>query len=153
WGMTRIPTAFIPNEDQGYLMVNVQLPDGASLERVNRALAQVADIAKGTPGVNNVITIAGISVLDNSATLLNAGLAYVTLDDWSVRDKAKDEDIISLFKSLTNKLNAQVPEAATTVIPPPPIQGIGNAGGFNLMIQVKDGSVDFNKLANVTNEI
>jgi hydrophobic/amphiphilic exporter-1 (mainly G- bacteria), HAE1 family len=153
WGMTRIPTAFIPNEDQGYLLVNVQLPDGASLERVNRALAQVAEVAKGTPGVKNVISIAGISVLDNSATLLNAGVAYVTLDDWSVRDKAKNEDILSLFAVLTNKFNAQIPEAATTVIPPPPIQGIGNAGGFNMMIQVKDGSVDFNKLANVTNEI
>src|SRR5262249_36028514 len=153
WGMTRVPTAFIPNEDQGYLMVNVQLPDGASLERVNNALAQVSQIAQATPGVKNVITISGISVLDNNATLSNAGLAYVTLDDWSVRDKAKDQDLLSLFRILTEKLNAQVLEAATTIIPPPPIQGIGNAGGFNLMIQVKDGSVDFKKLSNVTDAI
>jgi hydrophobic/amphiphilic exporter-1 (mainly G- bacteria), HAE1 family len=153
WGMTRVPTAFIPNEDQGYLMVNVQLPDGASLERVNNTLAQVSQIAQSTPGVKNVITISGISVLDNNATLSNAGLAYVTLDDWSVRDKAKNQDLLSLFGILTEKLNAQVLEAATTVIPPPPIQGIGNAGGFNLMIQVKDGSVDFNKLSNVTDAI
>jgi HAE1 family hydrophobic/amphiphilic exporter-1 len=142
WGMTRIPTAFIPNEDQGYLMVNVQLPDGASLERTNRALAQVSDIAKATPGVVNVITISGISVLDNNATLPSAGVAYVMLDDWSARDKPR-----------TARLDGQVLEAATTVIPPPPIQGIGNAGGFTLMIQVKDGSVDFNKLQNVTSLI
>jgi hydrophobic/amphiphilic exporter-1 (mainly G- bacteria), HAE1 family len=153
WAMTRVPTAFIPNEDQGYLMVNVQLPDGASLERVNNALAQVSQIAQATPGVKSVITISGISVLDNNATLSNAGLAYVTLDDWSVRDKAKNQDLLSLFGILTEKLNAQVLEAATTVIPPPPIQGIGNAGGFNLMIQVKDGSVDFTKLSNVTDAI
>jgi Cation/multidrug efflux pump len=124
WGMTRVPTAFIPNEDQGYLMVNVQMPDGASLERTNRALAQVSDIAKATPGVVNVITISGISVLDNNATLPSAGVAYVMLDDWSVREKAKGQDLISLFKTLTAKFDAQVLEAATTVIPPPPIQGI-----------------------------
>jgi HAE1 family hydrophobic/amphiphilic exporter-1 len=153
WGMTRVPTAFIPNEDQGYLMVNVQLPDGASLERTNRALAQVSDISKATPGVVNVITISGISVLDNNATLPNAGVAYVILDDWSAREKAEGQDLISLFKTLSAKFDAQMPEAATTVIPPPPIQGIGNAGGFNLMIQVKDGTVDFNKLQNVTDTV
>jgi hydrophobic/amphiphilic exporter-1 (mainly G- bacteria), HAE1 family len=153
WGMTRVPTAFIPNEDQGYLMVNVQLPDGASLGRTDRALAQVSEIVKGTPGVQNVIAISGISVLDNSATLPSAGIAYVVLDDWSVREKAKNQDILSLFRTLTQKLNAQVLEAEATIIPPPPIQGIGNAGGFTMMIQVKDGSVDLNKLANVTNVV
>src|SRR5262249_13562836 len=80
-------------------------------------------------------------------------VAYVVLADWSIREKAQGQDLISLFKSLTAKFDAQVLEAATTVIPPPPIQGIGNAGGFTLIIQVKDGSVDFNKLANVTNTI
>ena len=153
WGMTRVPTAFIPNEDQGYLMVNVQLPDGAALGRTDRALAQVSEIAKGTPGVQNVIAISGISVLDNSATLPSAGIAYVVLDDWSVREKAKNQDILSLFRILTQKINAQVLEAEATIIPPPPIQGIGNAGGFTLMTQVKDGSVDLIKLANVTNAI
>jgi hydrophobic/amphiphilic exporter-1 (mainly G- bacteria), HAE1 family len=75
------------------------------------------------------------------------------LADWGVREKAKDQDILSLFRILTKKLDAQVLDAATTIIPPPPIQGIGNAGGFNMMIQVKDGSVDFNKLQNVTDKI
>ena len=153
WGMTRVPTAFIPNEDQGYLMVNVQLPDGASLERTSRALTQVSEIAKSTPGVENVIAISGISVLDNSASLPSSGLAYVVLADWSVREKAKDQDILSLFRILNEKFGAQLLEAAITIIPPPPIQGIGNAGGFNMIIQVKDGSVDFNKLQNVTNQI
>ncbi len=153
WGMSRVPTAFIPNEDQGYLMVNVQLPDGASLERTSRALTQVTEIAKSTPGVDNVIAISGISVLDNSASLPSSGLAYVVLADWSVREKAKDQDILSLFRILNEKFGAQLLEAAITIIPPPPIQGIGNAGGFNMIIQVKDGSVDFNKLQNVTNQI
>jgi len=153
WGMTRVPTAFIPIEDQGYLMVNVQLPDGASLERTNRALQQVSTIAKGTPGVQDVFAIAGISVLDNSASLPSAGVVYVMLKDWSVREKAKGQDLLSLFGGLTASLKGQVLEAATTVIPPPPIQGIGNAGGFTLMIELKDGSGDFVKLQNATNQI
>jgi len=153
WGMTRIPTAFIPIEDQGYLMVNVQLPDGASLQRADRVLEQVSTIAKDTPGVDQVITISGISVLDNNASLPSSGLAYVMLKDWSVREKAKGQDLRSLFQNLNAALKAQVLDAATTIIPPPPIQGIGNSGGFTLMVQLRDGSADFVKLQNVTNQV
>ena len=153
WGMSRIPTAFIPIEDQGYVMINVQLPDGASLQRTDRVLEQVSKIAKDMPGVDNVITISGISVLDNNASLPSAGLAYVMLKDWSVRDKAEGQDLLTLYKNLSRTLREQVIEAATTVIPPPPIQGIGNAGGFTLMVEVKDGSADFTKLQSVANQI
>jgi HAE1 family hydrophobic/amphiphilic exporter-1 len=153
WGMTRIPTAFIPIEDQGYLMVNVQLPDGASLERTDRALESVSRIAKSTPGVDQVITISGISVLDNNASLPSAGLAYVILKNWSEREKAKGQDLLSLFHGLNNALKAQVLDAATTIIPPPPIQGIGNSGGFTLILQVRDGSADFHQLQNVANQV
>jgi len=153
WGMTRVPTAFIPIEDQGYLMVNVQLPDGASLERTDRALEQVAKIAKATPGVDQVITIGGISVLDNNASLPSTGLAYVILKDWSVRGKSKGQDLLSLYRGLSGTLKAQVLDAATTIIPPPPIQGVGNSGGFTLIVQLRDGSGDFTKLQNVTNQV
>jgi HAE1 family hydrophobic/amphiphilic exporter-1 len=153
WGMTRIPTAFIPIEDQGYLMVNVQLPDGASLQRADRVLEQVSKIAKDTPGVDRVIAISGVSVLDNNASLPSAGLAYVMLKDWSVREKAMGQDMVSLFKNLDAVLKAQVLDAATTIIPPPPIQGIGNSGGFTLMVQLRDGSADFVKLQNVANQV
>src|SRR5262245_40589543 len=153
WGMTRVPTAFIPIEDQGYVMVNVQLPDGASLQRTDRVLAQVNKIARETPGVDQVITISGVSVLDNNASLPSSGLAYVILKDWSVRDKSKGQDLLSLFRSLDGALKAQVLEAATTIIPPPPIQGIGNSGGFTLIIELRDGSGDFVKLQNVTNQV
>jgi hydrophobic/amphiphilic exporter-1 (mainly G- bacteria), HAE1 family len=153
WGMTRTPTAFIPIEDQGYLMVNVQLPDGASLERTDRALDNVSKIAKSTPGVDQVITISGISVLDNNATLPSAGLAYVILKNWSEREKAKGQDLLSLFHGLNGALKAQVLDAATTIIPPPPIQGVGNSGGFTLIVEMRDGSGDFRKLQNVANQI
>jgi hydrophobic/amphiphilic exporter-1 (mainly G- bacteria), HAE1 family len=153
WGMTRVPTAFIPIEDQGYLMVNVQLPDGASLQRTDRVLQQITKIARGTPGVDTVFSITGVSVLDNNASLPSAGVVYVMLKDWSVREKAKGQDMLSLFRTLSSSLQEQVIDAATTVIPPPPIQGIGNAGGFTMMIELKDGSGDFVKLQNATNQI
>ena len=66
YGLSRVPTGFIPIEDQGYLLVAVQLPDGASLERTQHVLDQVSEIAGKTPGVDQVISIAGISALDNS---------------------------------------------------------------------------------------
>jgi HAE1 family hydrophobic/amphiphilic exporter-1 len=153
WGMTRVPTAFIPIEDQGYLMVNVQLPDGASLQRTDRVLQQITKIARDTPGVDTVFSITGVSVLDNNASLPSAGVVYVMLKDWSVREKAKGQDMLSLFRTLSSSLQEQVIDAATTVIPPPPIQGIGNAGGFTMMIELKDGSGDFVKLQNATNQI
>jgi HAE1 family hydrophobic/amphiphilic exporter-1 len=151
--MTRVPTAFIPIEDQGYLMVNVQLPDGASLQRTDRVLQQITKIARDTPGVDTVFSITGVSLLDNNASLPSAGVVYVMLKDWSVREKAKGQDMLSLFRTLSSSLQAQVLDAATTVIPPPPIQGIGNAGGFTMMIELKDGSGDFVKLQNATNQI
>src|SRR5262245_53623933 len=153
WGMTRVPTAFIPIEDQGYLMVSVQLPDGSSLQRTDRALDQVTKIARNTPGVDQVLTISGISVLDNNASLPSAGVAYVMLKDWSVREKAKGQDLLSLYRDLSASIREQVLDAAIMVIPPPPIQGIGNSGGFTLMTEVKDGSSDFVKLQTAANQI
>src|SRR2546421_2677845 len=79
YGLSRVASGFIPIEDQGYLVVAVQLPDGASLERTQRAMDQVGEIARKTPGVDQVVTVAGISPLDNSASLSSAGVSYVTL--------------------------------------------------------------------------
>src|SRR5216684_1292366 len=73
WGVARLPTAFIPNEDQGYMLVGLLLPDGASLERTDAALAQVSAIAQATPGVQQVVAISGLSVLDNNSAFANAG--------------------------------------------------------------------------------
>src|SRR6185295_8589682 len=95
YGLTRVASGFIPIEDQGYLVVAVQLPDGASLERTQKAMDQVAAIARKTPGVDQVVTVAGISPLDNSASLSSAGVSYVTLKPWSQRGKG--QDLLSLF--------------------------------------------------------
>src|SRR5260370_4713772 len=149
WGVARLPGAFIPNEDQGYLMVSVQLPDGAALERTVAALAEVTRVAKATPGVQQVAAIAGMSILDNSAALANAGVAFVILNDWSVRDKAKGQDL----RSISLHLHSQLPglqNGRGFPLAPPPIQGIGNASGFQMQIEQRHASYDFVKLQAVT---
>jgi hydrophobic/amphiphilic exporter-1 (mainly G- bacteria), HAE1 family len=143
YGFTRVATGFIPVEDQGYLLASVQLPDGASLGRTQNVLDRLTAIAKKTPGVKNVITIAGVSALDNSSPLANAGVAYIILDDWS--ERGKGEDLLSLYGGL-NKALDEIDEASILVLPPPPIQGIGNAAGVTMQIEVRDGSFDFAKL-------
>jgi HAE1 family hydrophobic/amphiphilic exporter-1 len=150
YGLSRVPTGFIPIEDQGYLLVAVQLPDGASLERTQRVLTQVSEITGKAPGVDQVITIAGISALDNSSSLANAGVAYLILKEWSARGKG--EDLRSLFVGLNEKLSV-IDEARILVVPPPPIQGIGNAAGFAMQVQLRDGNSDFNKLQAITSAI
>jgi hydrophobic/amphiphilic exporter-1 (mainly G- bacteria), HAE1 family len=146
WGLARVPTGFLPIEDQGYVLVAVQLPDGAALDRTQAALDQVSTIARKDPSVAQVISIAGVSALDNNATLANAGVAYVVLKDWSVRD-----GLTAVFARLTPALDAV--DARVAVLPPPPIQGVGNAGGFTLQVELRDGSTDFAKLQSVTNAI
>jgi HAE1 family hydrophobic/amphiphilic exporter-1 len=146
YGLSRVPTGFLPIEDQGYVMVSVQLPDGASLARTKKALDQVTTIAGKDPAVAQVIAISGISVLDNSATLANAGVAYVVFKDWSERDNLR-----TIFGRLTPAL--AVIDGRVNVLPPPPIQGIGNAGGFTLQVELRDGSSDFAKLQSITDAV
>jgi len=145
-GLVRVPTGFLPIEDQGYLLAVVQLPDGASLARTQNALEQVAKIARADAAVDHVVTIAGVSALDNNAVLANAGASYVVLKPWSERP-----DLRTLFGRLTQEFAAV--DARVIVVPPPPIQGIGNAGGFTMQIELRDGSTDFAKLQSITNTI
>ncbi|MEJ0078432.1 MAG: efflux RND transporter permease subunit [Alphaproteobacteria bacterium] len=148
YGLSRVASGFIPIEDQGYLVVAVQLPDGASLERTQKSMDQVGAIARNTPGVDQVVTVAGISPLDNSASLANAGVAYVTLKPWSQRGKG--QDLLSLFVGM-NRAMQEVMDARVLVVPPPPIQGVGNASGATMQIELRDGSFDFPKLQSLAN--
>jgi hydrophobic/amphiphilic exporter-1 (mainly G- bacteria), HAE1 family len=150
YGLSRVPTGFIPIEDQGYLLAAVQLPDGASLDRTQRVMDQVQDIVSKTPGVEQVMTIAGISALDASSSLANAGVAYLILKEWS--ERGKGEDLLSLFNGLNQRLSV-IPEARILVVPPPPIQGIGNAAGFAMQVELRDGNADYAKLQAITNAV
>ncbi len=152
YGLTRIPTAFLPVEDQGYLIVPVQLPDGASKERTDAVMQKIAKIAGGVPGVARVVTVSGISILDNRASLANAGVAFVVLKDWDVRLKAPGEDVRTISQRLNGGLQG-VPEAFTFALPPPPIQGIGNVGGFTMQVELKNGNFDYGLLQALTNAL
>src|SRR5207237_1356985 len=114
------------------------------------AMGQVGRIARKTPGVDQVVTVAGISPLDNSASLANAGVAYVTLKPWS--ERGKGQDLLSLFLGM-NRTMGDVMDARVLVVPPPPIQGVGNASGFTMQLELRDGSFDFTKPQTLTNAI
>jgi HAE1 family hydrophobic/amphiphilic exporter-1 len=149
-GLCRIPTGFIPIEDQGYIMLNVQLPDGASLERTETLLKGLSSKIAKLGGIENVITIDGISILDNSSNLANGGVLYVMFKDWSLR--GKDEDLLHLYNKL-NDIAKQILDAKVLVLVPPPIQGLGLAGGFQMQIELQDGSFDYRKLQSATDEL
>jgi hydrophobic/amphiphilic exporter-1 (mainly G- bacteria), HAE1 family len=152
WGIARLPTSFIPIEDQGYVLVATQLPDGAAVGRTQQVMDQVTKIALGVPGVDQVIAISGISVLDNSATLANAGVAYVILKDWSVRKPGSGADLRSVYANLQGALD-KLQDGVAVVLIPPPIQGIGNASGFTMQVELRDGSFDYTKLQTITQTI
>jgi len=152
WGLSRVPTAFLPNEDQGYLIITAQLPDGASKERTDAVMQQISAIAKKAAGVDNVITISGISVLDNFASLANAGVAFVVLDDWNVRLKQKGQDLNSIYLNLNRSLRA-VTQAVAFAFPPPPIQGIGNVGGFTMQVEIRNGDFDYGLLQSLAEAV
>ena len=116
YGLTRISTAFLPIEDQGYLIVPVQLPDGASKERTNAVMQKVSKIAGAVPGVDRVVTVSGISILDNRASLANAGVAFVVLKDWDVRLKEQGQDARTISQRLNGGLQG-IPEAFSSRFP------------------------------------
>jgi HAE1 family hydrophobic/amphiphilic exporter-1 len=152
WGLARVPTAFLPNEDQGYLIVSAQLPDGAAKERTDAVMQQISEIAKKMPGVDQVITVSGVSVLDNFAGLANAGVAFVVLDDWGVRLKQKGQDLNSIYLNLNRSLQA-VTQAVSFALPPPPIQGVGNVGGFTMQVEIRNGDFDYALLQSLADAV
>jgi HAE1 family hydrophobic/amphiphilic exporter-1 len=149
-GLTQIPTGFIPIEDQGYLMLSVQLPDGATLSRTQTLLDKLTQQLAKVDGVANVIAIDGVSLLDNNASLANSGALYVIFKDWSVR--GKDENLLALYGKL-NTIAQHTLDAKVLVMVPPAIQGLGAAGGFQLQLELQDGSFDYRKLQAVTDQM
>jgi HAE1 family hydrophobic/amphiphilic exporter-1 len=150
YGLTRVPTAFLPLEDEGYFLVAVQLPGGASLARTDATLAEVSKRVRTLPGVDNVVTVSGVAVLDNNASLANDGLAYVVLKPWDQRGKS--EGLLPMYLAL-NKALATLPDGRAIVVPPPAIQGIGNVGGFTMEVELRDGSFDFPKLGRLAHAV
>ncbi|MFG1479091.1 efflux RND transporter permease subunit [Xanthobacter sp. V4C-4] len=144
WGLSQVPSSFLPAEDQGYFIVNVRLPDSASAQRTAKVVDDAVARVRAVDGVDTVIGVAGISPVDNNATLYNAGMLYVVLKDWD----ARQTEALSLARISTRAQAAlnEMDTAVAQVMLPPPIQGIGNASGFTMMTQMRDGSSDFTAL-------
>lgn len=136
-GFNRVPTGFIPNQDQGYLFLNVQLPDAASINRTEKVMAKLSSLAKEIPGVKNVFGVAGVSVVNFSSSSA-AGFAFVTLDSFDKRSKDSNQSLKAISEKLNDRFK-EVTDAQAMVIPPPPVRGIGSAGGFKVQIQDRSG--------------
>jgi hydrophobic/amphiphilic exporter-1 (mainly G- bacteria), HAE1 family len=149
WGLTKIPTGFLPTDDQGYVMVAVQMPDGASLERTQKVMDEISKISLAVPGAAHAIAIGtgGPSPLDGDVSLANAGIVYLMLKGWS--ERGKGEELADVTARLAHDL-AAVQEARTRVLVPPPIQGLGASNGFQMQVELTDGSYDFARLQRMT---
>jgi hydrophobic/amphiphilic exporter-1 (mainly G- bacteria), HAE1 family len=133
---SRLPSSFLPDEDQGYAYVNVQLPNGSSLERTTAVTANVEKILMNTPGVENVTCFVGFSLLSFVRTTYNSTF-FVTFKPWDQR-KTRAEQFQSLKANLNQKLS-RLPEAVAFGFSPPAIPGVGTAGGFTFILEDRSG--------------
>jgi multidrug efflux pump len=127
-----VPTGFIPAQDQGYLITVIQLPDGASLERTDGVVREVSKIALGVDGVRYAVELVGFSGATR-ANAANAAAIFVGLAPFEERDRSGRRSP-QLIAELNEKFSA-VQDGFVTVIPPPPVRGLGTAGGFKLYVQ------------------
>jgi len=138
-----VPGGFVPIEDQGVLMVNVQLPNAASLERTDRALREAEVIMAATPGVESFNTIGGFGVL-TSTYQSNVGTLFARLKPWEERT-TPEESLRGIITHLRGELG-RIPEAVAFPFVPPSIPGFGSAGGFNFILQDRSGTLTTERL-------
>src|SRR5579875_2354682 len=133
---SRLPSSFLPDEDQGYVFVNMQLPNAASLERTNEAAKEVEKILASTPGVQYTTSVVGFSLLSFVQTSYNA-FFFVTLKPWEDRKTRAEQ-----YREITTRLNQQLsklPEGIAFSFSPPPIPGVGTSGGFTFVLEDRAG--------------
>ncbi len=136
WFYGLIPTGFVPDEDQGVFFVNIQLPDGATLERTAEVGEKVRQILMKEPGLKDVFTISGYNIITGVQSS-NSGFTVVMLKNWSERQE-KGQDQFSVIRRAFNKFS-QIPEASVIPFTLPPIPGIGSTGGFSFILQDRTG--------------
>lgn len=144
-----VPRGFIPTMDQGYAIVVVQLPEGASLSRTDAVVQKASEIIRNTPGVANAVAFAGFSgaTFTNAS---NAGVIFAAFDTFEHRlenGQSAGQIIGTLFGSLQS-----IEEAFIIALPPPPVRGIGNSGGFKMMLQERN-SADMRPVLALAQEI
>ena len=128
----KVPTGFIPSQDMGYLIVVVQLPDASSFERTDAVVKHVDEIARKIPGIAHTFAISGYSSV-LQANQPNVGAAFLVLDKFENRKdpKLRGEKLLATIR----KELSVVQEGRVLVLPPPPLRGLGNAGGFKIQVQ------------------
>jgi hydrophobe/amphiphile efflux-1 (HAE1) family protein len=150
WMFNRVPTGFIPQQDQGYLLVNVQLPDSASVQRTQDIMKQVEALARTIEGVSATVSVSGMSTL-LSVNSSNFGSMYVTLDEFDQR-RQPDRSANAIMAKLRTLFAREVRDATVTVFGAPPVPGIGTASGFKLMVEDR-GSLGLDLLQQQTDRL
>ncbi len=138
WEFDKVPGGFIPTQDQGYLIAFAQLPDGASLQRSDEVRKEMSEIARKIPGVAHTVEFTGYSGLDGT-NRNNTVTTFLTLAPFEERVKDPKLSGTGITAALRPKF-AQIQDARVLVFPPPPVRGIGNAGGFKMQVQDRRGA-------------
>jgi HAE1 family hydrophobic/amphiphilic exporter-1 len=135
WLTTSVPTGFVPSEDQGYVFLDIQLPDAASSNRTQALIDKITPMIKADPAVTDVITVSGVSLLGGAGS--NNGLGIIMLKDWEERT----EPALAL-RAVIQRLMGQLwtmPDAQIMIFNPPPIPGLGTSSGFEFKLQDSEG--------------
>jgi len=144
-GFMRLPTGFLPEEDQGYAILGIQLPSAASLARTEATVKEVEAALKGTPGIEGWVSIGGVSLLDNSTTLANGAVMYLVFTPFADREK-QGLDQHTIIADVRRRI-AGVESAITFPLIPPAIPGLGVSSGFQMQLELRGGSTDLDLLA------
>jgi HAE1 family hydrophobic/amphiphilic exporter-1 len=137
WSLSQLPTGFVPEEDQGYLFVNVQLPDAASQQRTAEVMARLNDFYTTVPGIANTVTISGYSLIGGYAGS-NQGMSVLVLEPWEDR-QVKGKSLKEIQAELQREFR-QIQEAIAFSFTPPAIDGLGAAGGFQMEVLDRQGA-------------
>ncbi|HSV61996.1 MAG TPA: efflux RND transporter permease subunit, partial [Chthoniobacterales bacterium] len=131
-GFKVVPGGFLPTQDRGYAIAFAQLPDASSLDRTQAVVDKISKIAHETPGILNTVEFAGFNLFGGNQT--NTAAVFLPFKEFSDRTSS-EEGLPAIVAKMNARVRAEIPEALVVVFPPPPVSGIGNAGGYKLFIQ------------------
>jgi hydrophobic/amphiphilic exporter-1 (mainly G- bacteria), HAE1 family len=140
-----VPGGFVPEEDNGYFLINVQLPDASSIQRTDLVCKKVEQILAETPGIDNYTTITGYSIITQVVSP-NVGGFFISMKPWGERTESSERSFETI-EALNRRFAEEIPEAIIYVFGPPAIQGLGTGAGFTFLLQDKSGNtpVDLSK--------
>jgi HAE1 family hydrophobic/amphiphilic exporter-1 len=149
WQFTRLPTGFLPLEDQGYVMASIQLPDAASLQRSQAVLDRIDGILEQTPGIKEWVSLGGYSLIDGT-NASNMATVFIIMTPWEERSDPS-LSMAGILADLQRQFS-QIQEAIVFTFPPPAINGLGVAGGFQMQLEDR-GDVGLEELQQMLREI